>query len=567
MSVVVLEAKGRPGGAVWSDERTLPGFLHDVGAAFFPFGTVSPALVPLALDVPWKHARFESAHPAPDGSCAAIARDLDASMGAFGRDAERWRELHLWHAKSRATLLPALLGALPPSLGVLAALSIDDALTFASLALASGRSFASRFETEAARRVVPGLGLHADVGPDDPLGAAVGLMLALLASSSGFPVPVGGARAITNALLARLAEHGGTVRLDAHVDRIVVREGRAVAVETSSGDVIEARRAIIADVGAPALYLDLLDEAHVPWLLRRAMKRYPYAWGTFKVDWALSGPVPWRSSLCRDSAVVHLGDSVDDLARFTREVRDGGVPSNPYLVIGQQSLVDATRAPAGCHTLYAYTHAPSTLASGGENGGWHGARESFADALERRIEEQAPGFRGLVLARSISAPPDLEAMDENLVGGDLGGGTAAITNQLVLRPAFPWFRHRTPVRGLYLGSSFTHPGTGVHGMCGFLAAKRALADMALRSAASRPLTPDGSRCYTTDRRSPCKRHIATLAASRTRARALPEPSGELSHSRPGLVPGGRGSFPRIRAPSTRPPPRLPVSFVSCAPGG
>ena len=561
MSVVVLEAKGRPGGALWSDERTLPGFLHDVGAAFFPFGSVSPALVPLALEVDWRHATYESAHPAPDGSCAAIARDLDRSMRAFGRDGERWRELHLWHAKSRDTLLPALLGALPPPLSVALAVSLDDALTFASLALASGRSFASRFETEAARRVVPGLGLHADVGPDDPLGAAVGLMLALLASSAGFPVPVGGARALTNAILTRMSSYGASLRTDAHVDRIVVRGGRAIAVETSSGEIVEARRAIVADVGAPALYLDLLDEAHVPWTLRRAMRRYPYAWGTFKVDWALAGPVPWNDPICRASAVVHLGDSIDDLARFTAEVRAGGLPSNPYLVLGQQSLLDETRAPAGQHTLYAYTHVPSRLAEG-----WDDARERFADAIEQRIEAQAPGFRALVRGRSIAAPPDLEAMDENLVGGDLGGGTAAITNQLVLRPAFPWSGHRTPVRGLYLGSAFTHPGTGVHGMCGFLAAKQALRD-ALRVASEYRLTLTGDGCYNFVRRSSCKRHIEPPAASRTRSSAPPLRARWRKAVRAWSRPGAEPFAPRFRAPSSRPPPRLPAFHDRPKPGG
>jgi phytoene dehydrogenase-like protein len=297
-------------------------------------------------------------------------------------------------------------------------------------------------------------------------------MLALLASSAGFPFPRGGARTITDALLKRIEEYGGSLQLSTHVDRIVVREGRAVAVRTSDGTEIEAKRAIVADVGAPALYLSMLDERHVPSMLRRSMERYPYAWGTFKVDWALSGPVPWNDAICRRSAVVHLGDSIDDLARFTAEVRAGQLPTRPYMVLGQQSLGDPTRAPAGQHTLYGYTHVPSTV-----DGGWPRSRERMADVIEARIEEQAPGFRAAILARSISSPPDLEAMDENLVGGDLGGGSAGILNQLVFRPSFPWFGHRTPVRGLYLGSSYAHPGTGVHGMCGLNAANAALKDV------------------------------------------------------------------------------------------
>lgn len=473
MRVLVLEAARVPGGAARTAELTLPGYAHDVGAAFFPFGEVSPALMPLALGevgLRFRHAEMDSAHPAPDGTCAAIGRDPDATARAFGVDGDRFREIQRWITREHASLLPALLGSFP-AIGAGLAMGVDNGLTLASIAMHSGRSFGSRFQSEAARRVVPGLGLHADVGPDDPFGAVVGFMLAALASCAGFPVAEGGAGSITSALQRRVEEHGGEIVCGTHVDEILVHQGRAVAVRTSEGEEIAAKRAIVADVGAPALYLKMLARAHVPARLVRSMERYPYAWGTFKMDWALDGPVPWKIPICRRSAVVHVGDSVDDLARFTREVRAGKLPARPYLVIGQQSLCDPTRAPAGKHVLYGYTHVPSYL-----EGGWAAHREAFADSIEERLEELAPGFRALVAARSIHAPPDLEAMNENLVGGDLGGGTAQITNQLCFRPSFPWFGHRTPVRGLYLGSSYAHPGTGVHGACGWNAAMAALAD-------------------------------------------------------------------------------------------
>jgi len=201
------------------------------------------------------------------------------------------------------------------------------------------------------------------------------------------------------------------------------------------------------------------------------MRRFRYGWGTFKMDWALSGPVPWASDEARESAVVHTGDSVADLIAFTRQVRGGELPINPYLVIGQQSLVDPSRAPVGCHTLWAYSRVPSQLPDG-----WTQSREAFADSIEERIEGLAPGFRHLIRARAIHAPPDLERMDENLVGGDLGGGSAQWTQQLFLRPMFPYFRYRTPVRGVYLASASAHPGAGVHGACGFNAARAALRD-------------------------------------------------------------------------------------------
>jgi phytoene dehydrogenase-like protein len=244
-----------------------------------------------------------------------------------------------------------------------------------------------------------------------------------------------------------------------------------VAIRTDQGEEVPVRRAVVADVGAPALYLKLLPAGSASGWLLRSMRRFRYGWGTFKMDWALAGPVPWLAEEARDSAVVHAGDSLEDLTAFTQEVRAGKLPTRPYLVIGQQSLVDPSRAPAGCHTLWAYSHAPSYM-----EGGWHKHREMFADRIEERIEELALGFRALIRGRAIHSPADLEAMDENLVGGDLGGGSACFGQQLFFRPVFPYFRYRTPVRGLYLASASTHPGAGVHGACGFNAARMALWD-------------------------------------------------------------------------------------------
>ncbi len=476
LRVLVLESKDTIGGACASRALTRPGFVHDVGAGFFPFAAVSPALSPLSLHrhgLSLAHAPIDSAHPALDGTCGVLARDHARAFALAGDDAAVWRPIVEWMAERAHAILPALLG---PIDDVRAKLGLDlgsiAALTEAGLS--SARQLSARFRAEASRRVIPALGLHADVAPDDRCGGAVGLMLAALAATAGFPVAVGGAQAIPDALARALAASSGQLRTSARVSKIIVRRGRAVAVALDSGEELPARVAVVADTGAPALYLRMLPDGCVPSRLIRRMRRYPYGWGTFKVDWALSGPVPFVSAPCRDAAVVHAGESVDDLARFAREVRAGLIPNNPYLVLGQASVADPSRAPAGCHTLYAYTHAPSEV-----DGGWSTARERFADAIERRIEGLAPGFRALVLARAIHDPAELERFDENLVGGDLGGGTAAITNQLVFRPAFPWFRHATPVAGLYLCSAYTHPGTGVAGACGWNAA-RALLDREAR---------------------------------------------------------------------------------------
>jgi phytoene dehydrogenase-like protein len=480
--VLVLEAKNRPGGALYSEELTLPGFLHDVGAAFFPFANDSPAFRYLDLNgtgLQWRNAPYESCHPAPDGSCAAISRDVERSVQSFGQDGPAWRRLAEWQQAMGDRLAAALLAPLP-SIATAWRLGISHLTRLGLYGLRTPAAWAQRqFQTEAARRIIPGLALHVDLGPNDLAGAGLGLVLALLAAGPGFRVPLGGARAITRALIRRLEEHGGKIQLNSHVNEILVRDRKVVAVRTGepgcisarSGHEIPVRRAVLADVGAAALFLKLLDQRWTSGWLQRSMRRFRYGWGTFKMDWALSGPVPWSAPEARESAVVHAGDSVADLIAFTQEVRGGRLPTNPYLVIGQQSLVDSSRAPLGSHTLWAYSHVPSQV-----DGGWDRHRDSFADLIEERFEGLAPGFRTLIRARAIHSPTDLEAMDENLVGGDLGGGSARLTQQLFFRPAFPYFRYRTSVRGLYLASASTHPGAGVHGACGFNAAQMAIRD-------------------------------------------------------------------------------------------
>jgi phytoene dehydrogenase-like protein len=478
LDVLVLEAHPtRAGGAVGSEEATRPGFVHDVGAGFFPWGALSPAFrdLPLAAHgLRWQWATFESCHPAPDGSYACIARDHDRTAAHFGTsaDGERWRSVARWYGSIEAPLIDLLLRTFP-ALGPAARLGPAHLTRLGTVFLSRGRALAERwFTSPAARRVLPSLGLHVDVGPDDRFGAAIGFMLGMTATTGGYAVPEGGAGSIAKALVGCLRAQGGRVRLGAPVARVVVRDQRAVAVRLIDGEEI-ATRAVLADTDVAALLLDLVEREHVPSRVANFVQRYPRGWGTFKVDWALDGPVPWSVEPARDSAVVHAGDSLDDLSRFTAQVRSGSLPDHPYLVIGQQSLVDPTRAPPGRHTLWAYTRVPSVV-----EGGWAAQAERLGDRIDARIEGLAPGFRNRILARRVVSPDQLQSMDANLVGGDLGGGSNAWHRQLLFRPMFPYFRYKMPVEALYLCSSYAHPGAGVHGMCGYNAAERVVKELA-----------------------------------------------------------------------------------------
>jgi phytoene dehydrogenase-like protein len=489
--VLVLEAQARAGGAAATLPLTEPGFVHDIGAAFFPFGPISPAF--LDLDLIGAGLRFalgtvDSAHLARDGSCGILARDTERMVAELGVDGAAWRKLARWRADMGDERFAGLtLGALP-LVGPALALGFPSLARLGLAELHSSGSFAERFRTSPAQRIIPQLSLHADVGPDDPAGAPIGLVLALSALSVGFPIAVGGTGAIAQALLHRFSEAGGELRLSTRVSKVIVRSdasasglrpsagragflrGAAVGVRTASGEEIEAR-AVLADTSAPTLCLDLVGAEHLPGRLFDAMRVFPHAWGTFKLDWALDGPIPWQAASAREAAVVHLGGDVPELRAFTQQVRRGEPPLHPYLVLGQQSLCDPSRAPPGKHTLWGYSHVPSEVP-----GGWASQRERFADRVDDEIEAHAPGFKQLVRARAIAAPQDLQAWDENLVGGDLGGGSAQLGNQFFWRPAFPYFNYRMGLRGLYLCSASAHPGAGVHGACGWNAAKVALSD-------------------------------------------------------------------------------------------
>jgi phytoene dehydrogenase-like protein len=474
--VDVLEAQPEPGGAVKSAELTEPGFVHDVFSAFYPLAAASPAIRGLRLEehgLRWRHGRHVLAHPLPDGSCAVLSRDLDqtaASLDGFADgDGDAWRLLYALWRRAEPALLEAMVEPFPPvgPVARLAGALRSDLLRFARLGVLPVRRLGEeRFAGAGGRLLLAGNALHADLTPESALGGFFGLVLCGLGQSVGFPVPEGGAGQLTAALVRRLESRGGTVTCGQRVARILVRRGRAVGVRTEDGTEVEARRAVLADVGALALYLDLLAREDVPARVLADLRWFEQDAAIAKVDWALDGPIPWTAEPARRAPTIHVADSVDELTASRAELSRGRAPAHPFLVIGQYSMVDASRCPPGREVAWAYTHLPQ---------GWNErGTDRLVERIEARIEALAPGFGALVRARHVLRPSELERRDENLVGGAFNGGTAQLHQQLVFRPAPGLGRPETPIRGLYLASASAHPGGGVHGAPGAIAAKAAL---------------------------------------------------------------------------------------------
>ncbi len=478
-SVDVLEASSTPGGAVRTEELTEPGFRHDVFSAFYPLAAASPAIRSLELErhgLEWCHGPLVLAHPLPDGRCAVISRDLDETAAALDTfaagDGDAWRELYrLWRRiephilRAMVTPTPAVRG----TLGLLRELGGPKALLrLARLGVLPVRRFAAeQFDGDGAALLLAGNALHADFTPDTTLGGFFGLVLCGLGQHVGYPFPRGGAGELTGALVERLESRGGRVTCNAYVDRVIVRDRRAVGVHVRDGGDVSASRAVLADVDAPRLYLELVGADHLPSELVADLRRFQWDWATIKVDWALDGPIPWAAGDARRAPVIHVADSVDELTQTTAELHRGLIPEQPFLVLGQYSMGDATRAPAGKETAWAYTHVSQRDRHESE-------LPEVVEKIERRIEELAPGFRALVRERHVLGPSGLEERNPNLHGGAVNGGTAQLHQQLVFRPTPGLGRPETPIRGLYLASASAHPGGGVHGACGAIAARAAL---------------------------------------------------------------------------------------------
>lgn len=490
LDVVVCEEQDAPGGAVRSGALGTAGYVHDWFSAFYPLAVASPAMQALDLEshgLRWRRMPLAVAHPTPDGPTAVLSQDIDetaASLDAFAAgDGDAWRRLYEQWLRIEEPFMQAFTTPFPPvsaSARLAARLRVRGLLEFARVGVVPLRRFADEnFRGAGGGLLMAGNALHADLTPDSAGGALFGLILCGIGQRHGFPFPEGGANGITDALVRRLERHGGAIVCNARVTRVTIRGGRATGVVVEDGRQLGARVAVMADVGAPQLYLDLVGREQLrPQLVRDIETRFQYDSATVKVDWALSEPIPWRDDQVRRAGTIHVAESLDFLSAATGALERARIPERPFLVLGQYGLGDATRAPAGADTAWAYTHVPQRVVAddGGELTGSWDQRElaAYVERIEREVERHAPGFSEVVVGRHVKGPHEFEAANRNLVRGAINGGTAKLHQQLVFRPTPGLGRPETPIRGLYLASASAHPGGGVHGAPGANAARALL---------------------------------------------------------------------------------------------
>ena len=494
-SVLLVEQQEDVGGACRSDRELDPDFVHDTFSAFYPLGVASPTISSLHLDqhgLVWRHAPAVVGHPLPDGSWGMLHRrreDTAAGLeAAASGDGEAWLELcRTWDVVG-SSLVRALMSPFPPvrnGVGLLARLPRAGGLSFVRMMLEPVVHLAeTRFRSDAARVLLLGNAGHADIPLDAPGSGLMGVLLCMLGQSVGYPVPEGGAGRLTQAMASRLRGHGGQIRCGTEVVGIDVVAGRAVGVRLGDGSEVRVRRAVLADVVAPALYERLLDPSQVPDGVRRGIRDFDWDPGTVKVDWALDGPVPWGQPPPAPPGTVHISASAGGVQSSLAQVAAGVLPADPFLLGGQMTTADPTRSPAGTESMWAYTHVPRQQREDGGDGSVHGSWdeddcERFADRMQAQVERHAPGFSSRIIGRRVLGPRQLEERDANLVGGAINGGTAQLHQQLVFRPTPGRGRAETAVRGLFLASASAHPGGGVHGACGANAARAALAQARL----------------------------------------------------------------------------------------
>jgi phytoene dehydrogenase-like protein len=495
LQVLVLEANDTVGGAVRSAQVTRPGFIHDLYSGFYPLFPVGPiGRLPLgSYGLEWRSFERPFAGGTPGGRGVAVHRDVASTLESFetahaGDGIGYQRLWQLWERGGPAVLelLFNPIGSPSPLVSARKLGSLTRLLELAQVSVSSGESAARRyFQGEDARVWYIESPLHSDLVPGDAGGGLYGLVMMGLAQRVGMPIPVGGAQSISDALVRMIESLGGQVLTSRPVNEILVLGGRAHAVR--SGDLeVSARRAILATIPPTNIFGSLIDSALVPSGFLRAVRKFRWGTGVFKLDLALSGLPSFTSPGLNGAGVLHLGRSTAELDMATRQIAQNILPQAPPLIAGVHTLADPTRAPLGCHTLWVETHAPACPEAdgGGEltDRDWSSLREPFAERMIDELERFAPGIRTLLLDYRAQSPIDLERANANLVGGDIAGGSFTIDQQLIFRPVPGWFRHAMPIKGLYLGGASAHPGGGVHGAAGANAARVLLQDLNWQSA-------------------------------------------------------------------------------------
>ena len=490
--VLVLEAAETFGGAVRSTESD--GWISDRFSSSYPLGVASPVLRALELEkhgLRWANAPLPLVHLLDEeGDSVALHPDPEDTAKSIGadhpEDGDAWLRLYQQYVTIREPLLKSLLTSWPPvgpgiklvrKLG-----SAGELLRFARfMAMPMHRMSKELFEGPRGGALLAGNSLHADAPLSGSVSGTMGWLLAMLAQDVGYPVAEGGSSSLSGALVRRAERAGALLVSGTPVSAIEISSGRVTGVRTASGETVVVNRAVIADTSAPTLYDDLLPSATIPAGLRRDLdERFEWDYPTVKLNFRLSGPIPWRSADAHSAGVVHLAGTADDLVHLSADLDTGRLPSTPFLLIGQTTKADPSRSPEGTEAVWAYSHLPRGIADDESAG-------KLAGRMERAIERFAPGFSDVIIDRDLQRPSAFEAGNAALGHGALGGGTMQLHQQLVFRPTIGLGSPRTFVAGLYLGSSAIHPGGGVHGACGHLAARTALRDASLIGPLTRTL--------------------------------------------------------------------------------
>ena len=443
--VIILEAAATPGGGVRSAELTIPGFSHDACSAVYPLAVASPFLRQLPLNeygLEWITPLIAVAHPFDDGTAAFLAATPEDSDLGTPEDADAYASLirpflnrsdSFFEATLRPVTNPRHLGLLVP---------------FGPKALRSAKSLATRsFTGHRARALFAGLAAHSVLPLSEPITAGVGLVLAVSAHAAGWPIPRGGAQSLADAMVAYFESLGGEVVCNHPINDV---------------SKVPDARALLFDLGPHQL--SRIARAQLPAAYRAKLDAYRYGPGAFKVDWALDGPIPFHASSCHDASTIHIGGTLEEITASEQTVWQNGHAEKPYVILAQPSRFDQTRAPEGKHTAWAYCHVPP------------GSTVDMTEPIENQIERFAPGFKKLIIARHAMSPRGFEAYNQNYVGGDIGGGVQD-WRQLIARPVLALSPYATPAKGIYICSSSTPPGGGVHGMCGYHAAQKAIHDL------------------------------------------------------------------------------------------